>query len=343
MKQAHDAAASRLTVLNPGGRDAQQDFANGAGDPDSRLHAPVNFHGYAACTRGSFQRDTAQALAQRTPVLLLLRGDFKASHRALLALKKQNRTVAVSLKETGLHQIAAQLYDPKKLALFIRILTEANHCIACTPEAAQIYKSIVAAEKVRFVPTPYPLEDERWDFSQPVAERNGIFIGTREWDVPSRNHLAALLMAQRISARTDQKVTVYNKNGRRGAALLKEIRPAQLRVIERYDGYPAYLRTVAAHRIVLQLDRSCVPGQVAGDALLCRVPCVGGNGAIDRLAFSETLDFGEIEEIAVGLLTNDNFYGQAVDAAHKRAIEKLGFAAVAEELREVFCGNSQIG
>ena len=38
------------------------------------------------------------------------------------------------------------------------------------------------------------------------------------------------------------------------------------------ESYPDYLREVARHKIVLQLDRSRVPGQVAGDALLCRMP-----------------------------------------------------------------------
>src|SRR5438876_10792614 len=45
--------------------------------------------------------------------------------------------------------------------------------------------------------------------------------------------------------------------------------------------YPEYLRDVSRHKIVLQLDRSHVPGQLAGDALLCRIPCVGGDGAIE--------------------------------------------------------------
>ena len=49
-------------------------------------------------------------------MLLLLRGDFRASQRALSELKKQQRTVAISLKETGLHQIAQQLTRPGEVA-----------------------------------------------------------------------------------------------------------------------------------------------------------------------------------------------------------------------------------
>ena len=102
----------RLTVLNPGGRDPEQDFAEGAPAPNDNGHAPVNFHGYAACTRGTFQHDYKRAIEIGRPVLLLLRSDFKETRRALLALQKGGLPAVVSLKETGLHQIARQLADP---------------------------------------------------------------------------------------------------------------------------------------------------------------------------------------------------------------------------------------
>ena len=74
----------RLTVLNPRGRDLEQDFASGAPAPSDDEHAPVNFHGYAACTGGTFHRDVARAIDAGQPVLLLLRGDFKETQRAIV-------------------------------------------------------------------------------------------------------------------------------------------------------------------------------------------------------------------------------------------------------------------
>src|SRR6058998_3008946 len=142
------------------------------------------FYAFAACTLGAFYCNTRSAIAEGTPVLLLLRSDFRASERALADLKRQGRTVAVSLKETGLHQIAQQLGDPGKLSRFIKIVGEADGCIATTPEAAEIYQRIRIKRdpaSVAFVPTPYPIEDQRWDFSLPPAEQSGIFVGTREW------------------------------------------------------------------------------------------------------------------------------------------------------------------
>ena len=183
---ARNAENFRLTVLNLGGRDPEQQF-HSLPSPGEGPHSPINFHALAACTFGAFHRDTRRTLAEDTPVLLLLRGDFRASERALADLKRHGRTVVVSLKETGLHQIAKQLSNRSRLSRFMKIAAQADGCIATTPEAAEIYQRARWKHDpatVVFIPTPYPIEDPRWNFSVPVDEQSGIFVGTREWDVP---------------------------------------------------------------------------------------------------------------------------------------------------------------
>jgi len=334
----------RLTVLNPGGRDSEQQF-HSLPAPGEGAHPPINFHAFAACTFGAFHRDTRGALDEKTPVLLLLRSDFRAPERALIDLKKEGRTVAVSLKETGLHQIAHQLRDPAKLSRFIKIVTQADVCIATTPEAAEIYQRVRFKHDhatVVFIPTPYPIEDQRWDFSIPRNEQSGIFIGTREWEVPSRNHFAALLVARELCEATGEPVTAVNLDGYKGRRLLGELNfpEGKLRLIEKWKTYPAYLRDVARHKIVLQLDRSHVPGQVGGDALLCRIPCVGGDGAIERIAFSKTCGEGktisEIASTALDLLKNAELRAAVVAESQELARERLSFEAVRSQLANLF-------
>src|SRR4249919_2617044 len=334
----------RLTVLNPGGRDPEQQF-HSVPAPSEGAHPPVNFHAFAACTSGAFHRDVRRAAGENTPVLLLLRKDFRASERALTDLKKDGRTVAVSLKETGLHQIANQLGDPAKLSRFIKIVAQADACIATTPEAAEIYQRVRPKQNpatVGFIPTPYPIEDQRWDFSMPRDDQSGIFIGTREWDVPSRNHFAALLVARELCEATDEPVTVVNLDGYNGRRLLGELNfpEGKLRLIEKWKSYPDYLRDVARHKIVLQLDRSHVPGQVAGDALLCRIPCVGGDGAIERIAFSKTCGEGrtinEVASMALDLLKNPELREAVVAESQERAREWLSFEAVRTQVANFF-------
>jgi hypothetical protein len=344
---SHDADGFRLTVLNPRGHDPEQEFGDLLA-PGEGAHPPINFHAFAACTRGAFHHNPRRAIAEDTPVLLLLRRDFRASERALADLKKHGRTVVVSLKETGLHQIAQQLCNRTRLSRFMKIVAQADGCIATTPEAAEIYQSARwSLRRVAFIPTPYPIEDQRWSFCLPPDEQSGIFVGTREWDVPSRNHFAALLVARQLCDATGEPVTVVNLDGYKGRRLLAELKiPAKkLSVIERWKPYPDYLRDVARHKIVLQLDRSHVPGQVAGDALLCRIPCVGGDGAIERIAFSKTCGEGrtiaEIASMALDLLKNADLRGAIVAESEQRALERVSFQAVRSQLAKFFARFAQ--
>jgi hypothetical protein len=334
----------RLTILNPGGRDPEQQF-HSVPAPGEGAHPPINFHAFAASTSGAFHRDPRRAIAEQTPVLLLLRGDFRASQRALADLKKKGRMVAVSLKETGLHQLAQQLTNTAKLARFLKIVLDADGCIATTPEAAEIYRRVRSKRDpatVAFIPTPYPIEDRRWDFSVRPDERLGIFVGTREWDVPSRNHLAALLVARQLCEATGEPVTVVNLDGHKGRRLLEQLDfpKGKLRLIEKWKAYPEYLRDVGRHKIALQLDRSHVPGQVAGDTLLCRIPCVGGDGAIERIAFPKTCGEGrtiaEIAAMALDLLKNADLRAAIVRESQEHARERLSFEAARSELAKFF-------
>jgi hypothetical protein len=339
---SHDVDGFRLTVLNPKGHDAEQEFRTMPA-PGEGAHPPVNFHGFAACTQGAFYDNPRRAVVEDTPILLLLRGDFRASERALADLKKHGRTVVVSLKETGLHQVAQQLCDRGRLSRFMKIVAQADGCIATTPEAAEIYQSVrCSLRRVAFIPTPYPVDDQRWNFCRPPDQQSGIFVGTREWDVPSRNHLAALLVARQLCDATGEPVTVVNLNGYKARSLLAELKfpEGKLHVIEKWKSYPDYLRGMARHKIVFQLDRSHVPGQVAGDALLCRLPCVGGDGAIDRIAFSRICGEGrtitEIASMALDLLKNADLRGAIVGESQQRALEQLSFRAVRSQLAKFF-------
>ena len=313
-----------VAVFNPGGRDPEQLFPDGAGSPDDRVHAPVNYHAYAACSGGGFYRDGARIPETCESVLLLLRKDLKPALRALRELKAAGKTVAISWKESGQHQVARQLDSADALALFREICSQADAALSSTPELVSLYLE-AGARKAEFIPTPYPLEDSRWDFDVPISQRSGIFIGTREWDVPGRNHAAALLGAAKLGV----PITVFNVDGRRGRKKLSALGCKELRVIEGRLPYTEYLRAMSSCRIVFQRDASAVPGQVAGDALLCRMPCIGGNSAVEQLAFTG-------EENLERLLTDDSAWQAAVEASQARAMPTLSYSAVARRLVDFF-------
>jgi hypothetical protein len=334
-----------LAVLNPGGNDPEQHFPDGAGAPDPQRHAPVNYHAFAACTRGAFFRKDAAVPAEMKHVLVLLRRDLKACRQAMIELKRAGKTVAVAFKEAGTHQIAELLARPARLALFQEICARADGAIATTPDAVPLFQS-VGVRAVEFLPTPYPVEDLRWDFAIPPEERRGIFIGTREFDTPSRQHLAALLGIKLMAEAMMEPVTVFNVDGWRGRRMLDRLRYSEgmLKVIEGRMPYPRYLRTVALHKLVLQLDVSGVPGQVAGDALLCRLPCLGGNGTTERLAFPDLCGHGrtaeQVLDLAARMLEHSHDCEEAAAESQRLARERLSFAVVAKRVAAFF---EQIG
>jgi hypothetical protein len=325
----------KLAVLNPDGRDPEQEFNEFAGRPNDAVHAPVNFHAYAACTGGSFHRKAASISDAQKHVLLLLRAELKPSMKAIEELKARGKVVVVTWKETGGHQIAQQLNDPSNIERFRAICSAAHGALATTPESLLIYRAAGAGGAV-YIPTPYPVEHPDWDFSIPIAERRGIFIGTREWDVPSRNHLAALLTSKVF----EQPVTVFNCDGRSGRKKLEALDHPRLEVIEKRLPYTEYLKVVARHRIVWQLDTSRVPGQVAGDAALCRVPCIGGNGAIDREAFpmlaGHGREIGDLVHTAEQLLRDKRAYESEVKVDASLARERISFSVTTERLLQYF-------
>jgi hypothetical protein len=324
------ATLSGLAVLNPDGRDPDQSFTDGPGQPNESTHPPVNFHAYAAATRGAFYRNSAGAARHRS-VLLLLRGGMLQAQRALRILKAHGCFVVISFKESGTQQIARQLLKPKRLERFRIIAAEADLCLASTRDLIPLFTSV--SRRTIHVPTPYPIEYSAWNFSRPLSDRHGIFIGTREFDVLSRNHLLALSAARTLSV----PITVINPDGKSGLRQLQALKfPQDQLLVSRPLPYPQYLQLIAEHRLIMQFDQSSVPGQVAGDAILCRVPTVGGNGAVEQIAFpalhGNGRTFDHLVELTRRLLNDEEFYKEQIAGLEANATAHLSFARCAESL-----------
>ena len=333
-----------LTVLNPKGNDPCQSFPNHAGEVDSSVHAPISYHAYAACTGGTFLRSVDKAISLNQPVLLLINVHEKRCYNALQVLKKAGLPVAISLKETGSHQFAEKFGNPKKLRLFKKIVALADGVITPTKALVTVYRALrpdSKPESVKFIPIPYPVMDKRWDFSIPLAERKGIFLGTRELNITSRNHIASLIILSSYIKRHKIKLGLINKDGRQLRQVIKELDiPNNLIDIQTHLNYPNYLKFISKHRIVMQLDQSMVPGQVAGDATLTRMICVGGNGAIDQLIFPDFSHKFHSRDFLMNkinqLLNDDVYYHESLLTAQKNAINLISYPVIAKSLQEFF-------
>jgi hypothetical protein len=331
----------KLAVLNPRGNDPEQHFPDGAGAPDEAVHPPVNYHAFAACLNGGFYRKESAIPADMKAVVVLIRRDLKAVRQALSDLRRAGKTTAIAFKEAGAFQVASLLGKPANVKLLREICERADAAIATTPDLVPFFRA-AGVRHVEFIPTPYPVVDARWDFGIPIEERRGIFVGTREFDTPSRNHLATLLVLKPLAESLSEPVTVFNVDGWRGRRMLAQLdyAPELLRVVEGRRPYPRYLRGVAKHKLVFQFDASAVPGQVAGDALLARVPCIGGNGTTERLVFPDLCGHGRTHEqlfdLAARLLEHPHDAAAMVEAALGHARGSLSYAVVAQRLNGLF-------
>ena len=328
----------RIDVLNPDGRDAPVDYRHSVGAPDASVHPPVNYWAYAAATGGRFHQSLSTLTEPSDAVLVLLRRRNGAALKALAALKSAGRRVLVSWKETGTHQIEQQTRWWLQRATLRRALKLADGAIATTEASIAEYRRFASANfPVHNIPTPYPVDVPAWDFSVPVEQRRGIFVGTREFDVPSRRHADALQLAAELARKARVPVTVMNTDGPRARRRVEDLmRGVELRLIEQRLPYPDYLRMLAAHRVVLQRDASQVPGQIAGDALLCRIVAVGGNGSSERVAFPEYASLNDdpatLLQAALRLLTDESAYREAVTRSQQLAAKNLSFTWARQEL-----------
>ena len=337
LEKSHLQGSVSFDVLNPGGKDIAQDFSSKL-DPDALGHPPINYHAYAACMSGRFacRIDDLQAKV----VLLLLRGDLSDALRAGKKFASLRVPFLISWKESGYHQVAKALSRACIFKRFMEISQIATGFLASTPWLLPVYHAahLTLGE---FIPTPYPLDFKEWDFSIPIEERSGIFLGTREFFVPSRNHAAAIFSACELAFQLGRRVTCINTEGHRGYTLLRSIDAGRgiLHIVQGRLTYKAYLQLMARHQLVLQFDRSGVPGQVTGDAALCGVPALGGDGALDTILSSayavKGSNFKEIVSYAGRLLSDLPLYVQVVSALHQRALETISFYRCSADLQRL--------
>ncbi|WP_428381489.1 hypothetical protein [Nevskia ramosa] len=322
----------RLDVVNPWGRDAPVDWRGGLTPPGAPGHAPINYWAWAAATGGRFHQtpDTVDGSADAVVVLLRRRG--LANLRAVRQLKARGLTVFVSWKESGSAQIEHQLRYPWRRWLHRQVLAACDGAFAATEPGFTHYQEYgLPSERVRFVATPYPFDEPGWDFAQAIDARSGIVVGTRQFDQPSRRHTEALQLAGRIARAAGTPLTVFNLDGEAGRARVLAATGAvpTLRWVEQRLPYPAFLQELARHRLVIQRDAGWVPGQIAGDALLCGIVNIGGNGAVQRLAFpalaEPEADEALLEAAAIHLLSDDDAYRLEIEQARQRA-ERVGLS-----------------
>jgi hypothetical protein len=317
-------------VLHPGSRWRSRSFSNGPGNPEEAVRPPEGILAYAACRNGSFHPSLGSLPETASDVLLVLdKKNLRQASSSLQFLRRRGVRVRVVCRESRAGDFAELLGDVTRCELFIEICRSSDGAIATTSESVSLFESI-GSPQTQFIPHPCAVDFPSWDFSQPPEKRRGIFLGTNSFLAAESNHTVAILMADRLSRELECPLAVVNTEGRRGGMILKSLRKKNplFFIVEAPIDYADLLRVMSLHRIVWQLDAGCGPGTIASAALLCRIPCVGGNGAIERIAFPGLCSPASREELLESarlLLTDDKAWKKEVEASQYRAAEFLSF------------------
>jgi len=321
---------------------------------DGYHHSPVELCAFAACTGGSFhgcrnRRDvitagSCQGVPDDTSAVLLLVDRMRQCLRLLDQYQQRGKTVVITYTEAGTMQIAKMLGTPARLRGFFEVCRRADGAIAVTPEGLPVLHG-AGARHVEFIPNPCPVDIPGWDFSVPADRRAGILIGTTYFHANERNHLAALVSIRSLAESLGERVTVvinmsdpYDRRMRE--ALQSWWRTDSLRVVEGPLTFFAFLRLMANHKLVFQLDQAAGCGQIGGLALLCRIPCIGGYGGHERVIFPHLSGFGrstgELVSIAARLLQDPSEAEDAVGTAVRLASEQAAYGVVRSRLETLF-------
>lgn len=331
----------QLCVLHPSSREPEQVFTDFAGKPDPKGIPPLGYRALAACTGGGFYRKDSAIPEGERRVLLVLTRNLKACRQIMVNLRREGKTVMLAWEKPGAFELENLLRSPSDLAVFREICGRAHGALAVTADLEPVFRG-GGVLHVETIPTPLPVDSTEWDFSIRPEERNGILLGTWETEEPSRRHRTALLGLKDVVSQMYEPLTVFNLDGWRGRRWLRQLGypPGLLRVIERRLPYTEYMRKMASHKLVFQLDASGGLGRVAGDALMCRIPCVGGTGVTERIIFPDLCGHGvsasDLLHLTSRLLDHGHDRESAVDRALDLARQRISFEMIQQSLEQLF-------
>lgn len=331
----------KLFVLHPGSDLPEQDFAHGFGDPTTLRLPPVGDPGFAACTGGAFVRKVSSIPESEKRVLLLLDENLKRARQATIDLRRAGKTIVLAFASASAQRIHSILKSPGSVALLQEVCNRAHAAIATSREVEPVFRAFGMLYVESILP-PLPLDETAWDFSIAPELRTGILLGSWDWSNPARNHRLALLGLREVASQMYEPVTVFNLEGWWGRRWLRQLQypTGLLQVVERRLPYADYLRIVARHKLVFHLDSSGATGRIAGDALLARIPCMGGNGALERLLFPDFCDrgatSGELLQTLARVLDHGHERDEAVDRALEIARPLLSMEKVEQTLEGLF-------
>ncbi len=291
--------------------------------------AMVGLPALAAAVAAAWYRGTG-TIPGEANVLIVLDKPLAQLAGVVRSLKTAGKTVAVAFADSGAMPMTDLVTSPEGLVAFLDVCRLTDAGVATSTDSESLFRS-VGVPLVEFIPTPCAVEDPSWDRSIPPGQRRGIFIGTSDFLPQYRNHTSALLSLRELAVRYGEPVTVMRKRRLSDRRMVRQVRRhwprGLLRVVPVPGNAGEFARLMASHKLVIQFEWGGGAGEVAATALLSRVPCVGGHGTVEQIAFPHLTGFGrspdELLDLAAELLGDASRAEVAVAQALALAAEHL--------------------
>jgi|GEM_PF-4236950 len=337
----------RLHVLNLTASNDLGDVADGFWDSSGKEALPIGLHGIALASGGAIHTDLASALSEGEPILVLGSEDLRKTEETLLQIRHQGISSAIAWPDRFVATLTAAAKGDQA-ATIGRILAVADLAVCTDKGLMDVFASCHDATPRAYFPSPYPIAHPDWDTIAGVKNRSGVLIG----GFPFHNGLESALCRETLQfsvllAKVCQhKISVFSEISPR---LADEMAAAGLEVSEVHivaepKTYAEYLEVLGRHSLIVDPSRgSRRMGSLAGDALLTRGICLGGDSDLDTLLFPGLqLSSATPEELrarVVELLNDPLSHAEAVADAARRALAEISFEAARTRVRSLLSGS----
>jgi len=329
-------------------------------------HPPTCFHSFAAATNGMVVNlhDSQTDIDKLSSCDMVL---IHANVNPLLAidvsyrLKELGKVVLLSYHENIKALNNIHYMWPNYTIEFIETLETGfiDALLFSTPLKGKLLWEFIserASKPVEYCPTTCACPRLE-NILTPIDKRKGIIIGTRHFDIEiTRNTLQNLILTAKLSNQYDVPVTfvfanidpsfshhiddwykVFDKQSNFNLIC------GNKHIVHRVNHILSYLdcvRLISKHRICINLDWAMSQGDVPGDCMWVNVPCIGGNGNIQDIAFSsikvDDTNLDQVYDTCGQLLTDDNLYGQVCFDIEQKFLQNFTYDIARQRLTEIY-------
>ena len=276
-------------------------------DGDTMIKKCVSWHSIPAAFETEFhvyKKEGWQGIFKWDHILVMVKDDPKELFPLISKLKLMKKTVGIAFHENGNYfslkaNDLAWLHELKSLVEMGDYFWNLN--VPLEEFFSQVFDVPIFSCWHAF---PH---DWNHGFTVPIENREGIFIGTRTLSQNlKRNTLFSLGVANKIAAENKTFATFFCEDKidlKFMQSYLINLGLENTRIIPGPLPYESWLKLIATHKVLFQMDASDTLGQVVGDAVLVGVPSVGGTTVNSHL-FGTYCEVGDHAPALSAILEN---------------------------------------